>query len=106
MAYPGFYTNNKIFVKISLDGARFTRQSTYCILSFAVLFEKETISSEGKRCNLIGTELLIVILIITDLHTVAIIKAEENYENLKDGFANCFNELSSNRKSRDPNQWS
>ena len=50
VAYPGFYTNNKyIFVRISLDGARFTRQSTYYILSFAVLSGRENISSEGKR---------------------------------------------------------
>ena len=76
-----------------MDGARFTRQSTYCILSFAILSGKQNISSEGKRCNLIETELLIVILTITDLHTVAIIKAEEKYENLKEGFANCFNEI-------------
>ena len=34
-----------------------------------------------------------MILILLDLHTVAIIKAEENYDNLKAGFQNCFNEI-------------
>ena len=34
-----------------------------------------------------------MILFITDLHTVAIIKAEENYENLKKEFMNCFDQI-------------
>ena len=34
---PTKFTNNKIRIKISLDGANYSRSSNFCILSFAVL---------------------------------------------------------------------
>ena len=46
--YPGFYENHKIHIRISLDGAQFTRYSTYCLLSFALLGGKSSVKSEGN----------------------------------------------------------
>lgn len=49
--YPGFYEGEKIFVRVSLDGAQFSRHSTYCLLSFALLAGQSHVKSTGKHIN-------------------------------------------------------
>jgi len=38
---PTKFSDNKIKVKISLDGAKYSRTSNFCILSFTILGEDE-----------------------------------------------------------------
>ena len=46
--YPGFFGNYKIAIRLSVDGAQFTCQSTFCLLSFAILNGKSNVRSAGK----------------------------------------------------------
>ena len=40
----------KVHVRVSLDGARYSRYSNFCLLSVAIIGEHYTLSSHGK-CN-------------------------------------------------------
>ena len=62
-------------VKISGDGARMTRNTSFIILSFALLQNNSDLMS--ARGN----------------HTIAIVKASEKYETLKESFANVFSDI-------------
>ena len=40
--------SKKIHVKVSLDGSKYSRYANYCLLSFSIINEEYTLSSEGK----------------------------------------------------------
>ncbi|XP_065887713.1 uncharacterized protein [Dysidea avara] len=63
---PTRFTTNKVKVKISLDGAKYSRTSNFCILSFTVL-------CGGREFNQ------------SNVQVVSVIKAEETYENIAEG---------------------
>ena len=73
---PEFDFENEIVkVKISGDGARMTRNTTFIILSFALLQNNSHLMS--ARGN----------------NTIPIVKGSENYETLKGSFANVFSDI-------------
>ncbi|XP_028394773.1 uncharacterized protein LOC114518936 [Dendronephthya gigantea] len=66
------WSKEKIQVKISGDGAKMTRNSSFILLSFSLLqSRKDVMSASGN-------------------HTFAVIKGSENYETLKDSFGTIF----------------
>ena len=69
------FSKEPIKVKISGDGARMTRNSSFILLSFSLLQGGEDIMS-GKGC-----------------HTIAVVKGSENYETLKESFGEIFKEI-------------
>ena len=69
------WSKEKIQIKISGDGAKMTRNSSFILLSFSLLqSRKDVMSASGN-------------------HTFAIIKGSENYETLKDSFSIIFEEI-------------
>ena len=69
------FENESVKVKISGDGARMTRNTSFIILSFALLQNNSDLMS--ARGN----------------HTIAIVKGSEKYETLKESFANVFSDI-------------
>ncbi|XP_065895016.1 uncharacterized protein [Dysidea avara] len=77
MRYPDYYKNESqhVRIRISLDGARFSRASSYCLLSFAFLRKNDFSLSPADLC------------------TIAAIKGDETYEQLSVGFKNVFDDI-------------
>ena len=69
------FENESVKVKISGDGVRLTRNTTFIILSFALLQNNSHLMS--ARGN----------------NTITIVKGSENYETLKESFANVFSDI-------------
>ena len=69
------FENESVKVKISGDRARMTRNTTFIILSFALLQNNSHLMS--ARGN----------------NTIAIVKGSENYITLKESFANVFSDI-------------
>ncbi|XP_065892027.1 uncharacterized protein [Dysidea avara] len=77
MRYPHYYKNESrhVRIRISLDGARFSRASSYCLLSFAFLRKNDFSLSPADLC------------------TIAAIKGDETHEQLSVGFKNVFDDI-------------
>ena len=45
---PDLFENNKVDIKISCDGAKYTRLSNYCLLSFMILTGEKDLSSNSE----------------------------------------------------------
>lgn len=58
-------------IKISGDGARMTRNSSFILLSFALLQAADVIAAKGN-------------------HTIAVVKGKEDYTTLQANFADIF----------------
>ena len=43
-----FEMTDKIQIKVSADGAKYSRTSNFCLISFAILTDRHNISSESK----------------------------------------------------------
>ena len=73
---PDFdYDNQTIKIKLSGDGARMTRNTSFIILSFALLQGADDVMS--ARGN----------------HTIAVVKSSEKYATLKESFQDVFKEI-------------
>ena len=60
-----------VYVKISGDGARMTKNSSFILMSFALLHsDDEVMAAKGN-------------------HTIAAVKGKEDYNTLKQSFARC-----------------
>lgn len=78
----GFNSSNKLQIKFSGDGAKVSKISNYVIFSLAVL--------NGDTPNLSYNQ----------LNTVAIVKCDENYDNLRDTCKPLFQQLSELDKNK------
>ena len=82
-----FYENMEIHVKISMDGAQYSRSSSFCLLSFSIFNREYTLSPASKfltkNCE---NPYYMNEYMYTDMHTVAVMQAEETYENLATSF--------------------
>ena len=68
---------NHIQVKISGDGARMTRNSSFILMSFALLHsDDEVMAAKGN-------------------HTIAVVKGKEDYATLKQSFGDVFKDINS-----------
>ena len=68
---------NHIQVKISGDGARMTRNSSFILMSFALLHsDDEVMAAKGN-------------------HTIAVVKGKEDYATLKQAFGDVFKDINS-----------
>ena len=86
-----FYENNmKIHVKISMDGAQYSRSSSFCLLSFSILNREYTLSPASKLFNKITENPHMHACMCIDIHTVAVMQAGEAYENLAMSFQSVF----------------
>ena len=45
---PDLFKNNEVNIKISCDGANYTRLSNYCLLSFTILTGEKDLSSTSE----------------------------------------------------------
>lgn len=75
---PDFdFEKENVKIKISGDGARMTRNTSFIILSFALLQgNNDVMSAKGN-------------------HTIAVVKGSEKYQTLKESFSNAFNDINS-----------
>eukprot|EP00731_Ephydatia_muelleri_P028687 Em0020g331a len=73
--YTSFQPNQKIKVRISGDGARFSRTSSFVLLSYAILMPV------GRYLSGIGN------------HTIAVVKGAEDYDTISTAFAATFQEI-------------
>jgi len=69
------WKEHPIQVKISGDGARMTRNSSFILLSFSLLQAGDDVMSSSGN------------------HTIAIVKGSESYSTLKESFSNVFSEI-------------
>ena len=86
-----FQENMEIHVKISMDGAQYTKKSSFTLLSFSIFTREYTLSPTSKLR--ISVKILICAYTYVDIHTVAVMKADENYHNLAESFKNVFEEI-------------
>ena len=95
MRYPDYYQNesNHVRIRISLDGARFSRTSSYCLLSFAFLRKDNFSLSPAGMYIHSSLSYLVIIFILIDLCTIAAIKGDETYEQLSVGFKDVFDDI-------------
>ena len=80
---------NKIQIKVSADGVKYSRTSNFCLISFAILTDQHTLSSESKL-YLAGYRYMII---SAGVHTIAVIRAAETHENLAIDFKNVFSTI-------------
>jgi hypothetical protein len=74
---PDFdFTNNSVKIKFSGDGAQMTRNTNFVFLTLAVLDSKKN-NPMSARGN----------------HSLAVVKASEDYEELKGAFGNIFDRI-------------
>ena len=89
-----FYENMEIHVKISMDGAQYSRSSSFCLLSFSIFNREYTLSPASKflakNCE---NPYYMNEYMYTDMHTVAVMQAEETYGNLAMSFQSVFGEI-------------
>ena len=72
--HPDGYLDT-IRIKISEDGARITCNSSFILMSFALLdLRKDVMAAKGN-------------------HTIAVLKGRENIKTLQESFADVFNEI-------------
>ncbi|XP_028417002.1 uncharacterized protein LOC114541217 [Dendronephthya gigantea] len=64
----------KLRIKISGDGAKMTRMTSFVIMSFSLLDNDDVMSSKGS-------------------HTIGVVKGVESYELLRDSFKDVFNTI-------------
>jgi hypothetical protein len=69
------WSKEKIQIKLSGDGARMTRNSSFILLSFSLLQSQDDVMSASGN------------------HTFAIVKGSESYKTLKDSFGLIFQEI-------------
>ena len=85
-----FYENNtEIHVKISMDGAQYSRSSSFSLLSFSIFNREYTLSPASNKITNCQNPLCMCI----NIHTVAVMQAEETYENLAVSFQSVFREI-------------
>jgi len=48
---PDLFKNNEVDIKISCDGAKYTRLSNYCLLSFMILTGEKDLSIASKLAS-------------------------------------------------------
>ena len=73
-SHPDGYEDT-IQIKISGNGARMTRTSSFILMSFALLdLGDDVMAAKGN-------------------HTIALVKGKENYKTLQESFADVFNEI-------------
>ncbi|XP_065908438.1 uncharacterized protein [Dysidea avara] len=77
MRYPEYYDreSQNVHIRISMDGARFSRSSSCCLISFAFLRKDDFTLSP------------------TDLYRIAAIKGGETYEHLAVGLKDVFDDV-------------
>lgn len=78
------WADKPIQVKMSGDGARMTRNSSFILLSFSLLQAGDDVMSAGGN------------------HTVAIVKGSECYQTLQESFGTVFNEINKLKQYKQP----
>ena len=78
------WAEEPIQVKISGDGARMTRNSSFILLSFSLLQAGDDVMSAGGN------------------HTIAIVKGSECYNTLRESFGTVFNEINELIQDKQP----
>ena len=93
---PSIPAGSKIRVKLSGDGAQFSRSSHYVLLSFSFPgLAGDVLCGSGKLtvCRLLDTTVYCQYVLLLGNHTFAAVKGSESYELLSSAFAPVFQEL-------------
>jgi len=80
-----------------MDGAKYSRASNFCILSFTIL-DGDEFNQASMYTNLLM--MVMQTLLVTDVHVIAAMKASEEYETIAEGMKTSLDKI--NRFLKDP----